>query len=297
MTRRLGRTGLEVPELTIGTAAWRTGDAAEIGAMIGLAAERDVTAFEIDAGDSAAVDLLARGGRRGMLVHARVTSLVPFDLPSPHVSADHAYPRHHIRAETEGLLRRLGVERLALQQLHAWCPEWLHEGDWRETLERLREEGKIAGFGVSLFDHDADAGLTAVAEGAIDSVQAMYNVFDPAAAELLFPLCRRHDVGAIARSPLYYGALAGRVDGFADWRGDYFYGAHARETRERVERLREAGPLPELALRFALSHPAVSTVAVGVRTRAQLETALHAIEMGPLGAEQCASLAGHAWLC
>jgi len=312
--RGLGRTGISVSELTIGTATLAAGrDPVEASAALALALERGINAIEIDAGDRATVGLLraalAREGARNRVhVLARVPTLVPFDLPSPHVPAQQAYPGRHIRVETEALLRTLGVERLALQQLHGWCPEWLDEGDWRETLERLRDEGKIAGFGISLFDHDVDAGLEAVASGAIDSVEVMYNLFDQGAAAALLPLCRQHAVAAIVRSPLYFGALAPSPGGGMrtfpreDWRRAYFFDAHRQETEARTREL--AGrvqlpdrSLPDLALRFSLSHPAISTVAVGMHTRPQVEANVQAIRHAPLDAEKHASLAEHGWLC
>jgi aryl-alcohol dehydrogenase-like predicted oxidoreductase len=300
--RRLGRIGLDVSECTFGTSALRHCALAEGLAAIAAARDCGINAFEIDAGDSDAIGLLGKALAGGDAhVFARATSLVPFPLPSPHVPAHRAYPGRHLRVEAEALLARLGVERLALLQLHAWCPEWLHEGDWLESLEQLRDEGKIAGFGVSLFDHDAEAGLEAAASGRIDSVQVMLNVFDPAAAASLLPLlplCRTHDVAVIARSPLYYGAFAGLRDyPHDDWRSGYFFDAHRRETDERVARLaREAAPLLDTALRFGLSHPAVSTVAVGMRSRAQVEANVQALAHGPLDADMLALLARHAWL-
>lgn len=311
--RRLGRTGLDISELAIGTATLGAADPREAAAMLASALAHGINAVEIDSGDGAAADLLGEILRREAAqnrVHviARVSSLVPFDLPSPHVPADRAYPGRHIRAETEVLLARLDVERLALQQLDAWCPEWHHEGDWHETLVRLRAEGKIAGIGVSLFDHDVAAGLETVASGAIDAVEVMYNIFDQAAAAALFPLCARHDVGVVARSPLYFGALApgpdSRMRAFAsdDWRTAYFYDAHRRETEARVQRLAQTVEPPDrstadLALRFSLSHPAVSTVAVGMRTREQVEANIGALRHGPLDPDRQAALAAHKWLC
>lgn len=311
--RRLGRTGLEISELAIGTLPLRRANPDEAAAMLASALAHGINAIEIDAGAHETADLLGQilrreGARDRIQVIARVSSLVPFDLPSPHVPADQAYPGRHIRAETEMLLARLGVERLALQQLHAWCPEWQGEGDWHETLVQLRAEGKIAGIGVSLFDHDVAAGPGIVASGAIDAVEVMYNIFDPAAAAALFPLCQRHDVGVIARSPLYFGALAPAPDGSTrdlareDWRTAYFYDAHRRETEARVQRLAQLVAPPErsladLALHFSLSHPAVSTVAVGMRTRAQVEANVAALRHGMLAPERQAALAGHKWLC
>lgn len=314
--RLLGRTGLSVSELAIGTAGLEGGagsgcDREEAGAALALAVEHGVNAVELAAGAGAedlVGDILKReAARQRVQIFSRVSSLVPFDLPSPHVPAHQAYPGRHIRAQTEATLRLLGIERVACQQIHAWCPEWLGEGDWLEILGRLREEGKIAAIGVSLFDHDADAGLQAVASGAIDCIQLMYNIFDPSAAETLLPLCRKHGVAAIVRSPLYFGALSGaihQVDPFParDWRHDYFFEEHLDETRRRVlvldgEADPAVGSTADLALRFSLSQPAVSTVAVGMRTRAHVEANLAAIEQGPLHPEILERLRRHKWLC
>jgi aryl-alcohol dehydrogenase-like predicted oxidoreductase len=191
--------------------------------------------------------------------------------------------------------------------LAAWCPEWWDEGDWLQALVSLKDEGKIAGFGVSLFDHDVEAALDGAARGIIDAVQVMYNVFDQQAAAALLPLCLRQDVGVIARSPLYYGMLVARDErpnAFSgdDWRREFFFDAHRDETRFRADQLEELAEksghsLPDLALRFSLSHPAVSTVAVGVSSRTHLDPDLEALERGPLDAEMLRALARHKWLC
>jgi len=304
--RDLGRTGVRVSELACAvTAGADPGEAIDV---IARARGRGVNTMTLNAEDASAVTLLAEALAGGGDAHvvARATSLVRFDLPSPHVPAWEAYPGAHLRAEVERLLATLRIERLALVQLHAWCPEWQGEGDWQEALERLRGEGKIAGFGVSLFDHDVDAALEMVASGAIDAVQLMYNIFDPGAAARLLPLCAAHRVGVVARAPLYYGALASGFDGAGlaaeDWRRAYFYDAHRLETGERVARLAALVELPDrsvadLALRFAQAHPAISTVAVGMHRHAHLDANLAALERGPLERERLAMLASHKWLC
>ena len=311
--RSLGRTGLTVSELTLGTSFFdrRGSGLAEAAAAVRLALGHGINALELDAGGravDAVGDILKRERAADkVLIFARVTSLVPFDLPSPHVHAQQAYPGAHIRAQTEELLKRLGVERLGLQQLHAWCPEWLHEGDWLETLIQLRAEGKIAGIGISLFDHDVESALEAVPSGAIDCVQTMYNIFDQGAAAALLPLCAKHEVGLIARSPLYFGALAGALERAApfadgDWRRDYFYPEHLSETRRRTQLLAQElkpadGTVREAALRFCLSHPAVSTVAVGMPTIRQVQSNVDALQHGPLFPATIARLRNHRWLC
>jgi aryl-alcohol dehydrogenase-like predicted oxidoreductase len=312
--RRLGRTGLALSELTLGTAGLRGTrvDPAESAAAFALALASGINAVELETGDEAAAALIGEtvkrtGGVNHIHVLSRIRSLVRFDLPSPHVHAQRAYPGAHIRTETESLLQRLGIERLALLHLHAWCPEWLHEGDWLETLERLRDEGKIGGIGISLWDHDVDAALEVVGSGVIDSVQLLYNIFDPGAAARLLPLCGRQDVGVIARSPLYFGTLSEQINEdkpFAqdDWRNAYFFDQHLQETRLRVRRLAGEPHAPrrsvaETALRFCVSHPVVSTVAIGMLSRRHVEANLRAIQEGPLDRAFLQRLALHKWLC
>lgn len=310
--RPLGGTGLTVSACSLGTSALTvpTLDRRAAGRTIARAIDCGINSVELDGRNGRIADLLGeaiarQGARNRIHILARATSRIRFDLPSPHIPAQQAYPGRHIRAETEALLRTLGVERLGLQQIHAWCPEWLHEGDWLETLQRLRAEGKIAGIGISLWDHDTDAAAEAVASGAIDTVQLMYNIFDPSGAASLLPLCQHHGVGVIARAPLYFGALAWSgqppILPAHDWRDAYFYPAHRRETLARVQRLaheaEDGSTARESALRFALSHPAVTSVALGMRTPEQVEANLAALERGPLPAAQLQPLAAHAWLC
>lgn len=315
--RRFGRTGLKVSALTLGSRAldaraWATPDVEAAADAMAFGFEAGVNAVTTSPADGDAErlvgELLRRTGRaKEVLVLSTLEPLVPQPLPSPHYHADDVYPASHIRASTEASLKALGVERLGLQQLPAWCPEWSREGDWLETFHRLREEGKIAGFGVATFDHDAGAALGVVDDGAVDGVQVMFNVFDPEASADLFPLCLERGVGVVVRSPLYAGALSPKVltgDPFppGDWRRDHFYPEHLAETRERVARLEALvsppdGSVADLALRFCLSHPAVSTVAVGMRTRENVEKALKVASEGPIASETLMALAPHRWLC
>lgn len=299
-TRPLGKTGLQVSELGLGTAGL-TPASAEAAA---LALDHGVNAIELTGGTQAEIvvaEVIAGRSSNELHILARVPSLVRFDLPSPHVPAFDAYPGDHIRAATEATLQRLGIERLACQMIHAWCPEWLGEGDWLEVLTRLRDEGKIAAIGVSLFDHDLHSGAEIVASGAIDCIELMYNIFDQGAAAGLFQLCEQHGVGVIVRSPLYFGALTSAIHAatpFDGWRADYFFDEHLDETRRRVAALEAETPrVAETALRFALSQPAVSTVAVGMTSRDHVTANLEAAEMGPLDAETIGSLRHHRWLC
>lgn len=314
--RRLGRLGFPVSELASGTwgldrRMWTDVDTVEAAAALALALERGVNLIDTAAAYGQSEEMIgdvlrSQQWNRHVLLATKVNPLVPIGLPSPHVHASEAYPGWHIRRSTEQSLRRLGVERLALQQLHAWSPVWLGEGDWLPTLVALRAEGKIAGFGVSLFDHDPDSAVKLVESGAVDCVQVMYNLFDQGAAAALFAACLTYDVGVIVRSPFYAGALSSDIHEESpfragDWRAEYFYPAHLAETRMRVAALECAVRSPDrsvqdLALRFCLSHPAVSTVAVGMRQRRHVYANLRVLGDPLLSENARAQLAHHAWL-
>lgn len=315
--RRFGRMGFEVSELSCGTwglddRLWKDADAVEAAAAIRLALELGINFIDTAAAYGHAETfignlLVATGLSRRVAVATKVAPVVPMELPSPHIRADEAFPGQHIRESVERSLRALRVERVALLQLHSWSSMWLGEGDWLETLGRLQKEGKIAGIGVSLFDHDPDAALDLVASGHVDAVQVMYNLFDQGPAAVLFEACLRHDVAVIVRSPLYAGALSNLIGlpqpfHAEDWRREYFYDDHLEETRRRVRALRDevGGPdrsVSDLALRFCLSHPAVSTVAVGMRKRRHVYENLRVANGPVLPPERVAHLSRHAWLC
>lgn len=309
--RPLGRTGLNVSTCTFGTDGLlrSPGGRGEATAALALALERGVNAIEVGTDDPdltafVGTILAGAGACRRVDVLARPVPVVRMDLPSPHILAGQAYPGAHLRQETERLLRTLRVERIAVLQLHAWCAEWLREGDWFETAMRLKEEGKIAGVGISLFDHDLEAAPDAVASGMIDTVQLMYNIFDPAAGARLLPLCAAHGVAVIARAPFYHGILvraAERPDGFAegDWRREFFFAAHLDECRRRAAAIEAdiAEPLDGTALAFTLSAPAIATVAVGMTSRAHVEANLASAAAPPLPAGTIERLRRHRWLC
>jgi aryl-alcohol dehydrogenase-like predicted oxidoreductase len=197
--RKLGRTGIEISE--VGYGAWG------IGGSVWEGAEDDesVRALHraIDLGlnfiDTAAAYGHGHSERLvGQVLRERpervyvATKVPPKNQVWPAAEGsrvEEVFPGEHIRRFTERSLDNLRAEALDVQQLHVWRDEWLGEGDWLETVEELRVEGKIRFFGVSINDHEPETALRAVASGAIDSVQVIYNVFDQSPADQLLPAC------------------------------------------------------------------------------------------------------------
>lgn len=313
--RRLGRTGYPVSR--IGYGAWGIGGVQWLGGSD----EESLQALEraialglnyIDTalayGDGHSERLVGRVVRR-TTQRIYVSTKVPpanDEWPArPGVPIAEVFPYDYIVGCTERSLANLGVETLDLQQLHVWSPEWLDSDDWRAAFSDLRRAGKVRAVGVSINDHDPASALELVRSGLIDTVQVIYNVFDQGPERELFPLAQDRDVGVIARVPFDEGALTGSItpeSRFApdDFRTEYFRGERKRLVAERVAALeRELGergePLPETALRFCISHPAVTTVIPGMRRVAHVESNLAAGERGPLPEETLAVLRRHAW--
>lgn len=215
------------------------------------------------------------------------------------------FPYDYIIHCTEESLTNLGVEQIYLQQLHVWNDAWVNTEEWRRAFEDLKRSGKVRYFGVSVTDHDPDSALEVVKTGAISAVQVIYNIFDQTPEKNLFPLCEKQKIGVLARVPLDEGGLTGTITAdtqFApgEFRDRYFQGDRKQQVVEHVETLKKdlggvPGTLPEIALRFCLSHRAVTTVIPGMRRAATVESSSRASTAGPLDRKTLDILKRHAW--
>lgn len=211
-----------------------------------------------------------------------------------------AHPAH-----TERSLVDLGLDRLDLQQLHVWSPEWLGRGDWQEEVESLKGEGLIRAFGVSANDHQPETVLELVRSGSVDVVQTVYNVFDQSPEDELLPTCAQHGVGVLVRVALDEGGLTGAIKPGVqfepeDWRGQYFRGDRPAQVHHRVSAIVadlgiEEGQLAETALHYVLSAPEVSSVVVGMRSVHNVERNVLVGDGRRLPAEQVRRLHRHRW--
>jgi aryl-alcohol dehydrogenase-like predicted oxidoreductase len=148
--------------------------------------------------------------------------------------------------------------------------------------------------------------LALVKSGVVDSVQVIYNIFDQSPGDELFPAVVAENVGVIVRVPFDEGALTGNINPKTelpegDWRNSYFGGDRKEQVWERVQAITKdlgvpVDRLPEIALRYCLSHPAVSTVIAGMRSLFNVEANLSAADLGPLSAEEIEILRHHRWV-
>src|SRR5574337_729761 len=313
--RRLGRTGVQVSE--IGFGAWGIGkgwwgeadDTLSVRALV-RALELGLTFIDTAHayGNGHSERLIARAFkevRRRVFVATKVPPKSGGWPPKPGTTARQAFPADWIITHTEESLRNLEAEHLDLQQLHVWRDEWLTDPEWQEAIYRLKQQGKIRFFGVSIIDHQPGSALELVRSGLIDTVQVIYNIFDQSPEEALFPLCRAHDLGVIARVPFDEGGLTGSLTPDTTFppnsvQAFYFREDRLRETCERVDRLKpllggEIKTVAQLALKFCLSHPAVSTVIPGMRRSEHVEANCSASDSKPLDPKTLTALKAHAW--
>ena len=291
-TRTFGRLGWQVTE--IGYGLWG------VGGWTGSHDQESIDAIErsIALGCNFFDTALQYGSGRSEQVLARVlprhrdkqlyvaTKIPPKNLQWPALPSytlDEVFPAGHIRKCTEISLRNLGLDSVDLQQLHVWTDEWTAHDRWQREIDDLKREGLIRGFGISVNRWEPANILRALDTGLVDSVQVVYNLFDQDPEDELFPACAERDVAVIARVPFDEGSLTdtlrrGMSWPEGDWRNLYFTPEWLDAILDRVDRLRPDVPvgmtMADLALRFILESPDVSTIIPGMRRVRHVESNL-----------------------
>ena len=312
-TRAFGRLGWPVSEVGYGLwgmGGWTGSDDAESVASLHKAIELGCTFFDtaLAYGNGKSEQLLAQvlpAHRDKQLIVATKVPPMNGKWPAkPEYPIEDVFPADYVVEATETSLRNLGVERIDLQQFHVWTDAWAECDEWMEAVVRLTRAGKVRAFGISVNRWDPTNVVEALRTGLIDSVQVVHNIFDQEPEVSLLPLCQEMGVAIIARVPLDEGSLGGTLtkdmrwpDG--DFRNQYFPPARLAEAVDRVERLKAEVPegmtLPEMALRFILSHPAVATVIPGMRRLKHVETNMAAGDGKGLPEALVSRLRAHKW--
>ncbi len=315
--RTLGRTGLKVSEIGFGGWGigggneWRDSNDEESRAALRRAFELGVNFYDTalvynDGHSEKLVGELARSVGRDKLLIASKIPPKNMEWPARYgVKARETFPSDHIRKCTEQTLKNLGTNHVDLMQLHVWQDPWLEENDWIDELDRLKRSGKIRFVGVSINDHDPESAMLLAQSNVADVVQVIFNIFDQNPVDTLFPLTREANLGVIARVPLDMGGLSGTMTASTrfpqgDFREGYFRGNRKKELEEKLEGLhrlvgKEASSLPDLALRFVLSSPDVSTVIPGMRKVAHVEANVAASDGRHLSPSLLTDLRQSAW--
>jgi aryl-alcohol dehydrogenase-like predicted oxidoreductase len=314
--RILGKTGLKVSE--VGYGAWGIGKSGWIGASD----DESIKALRrsIDLGLNFIDTALGYGEGHserlvGRLIKERseriyvATKIPPKNEIWPAqsgVSATETFPAEHVIACTEESLKNLGLEAIDVQQFHVWSDEWVNQGDWLEAVQKLKEEGKLKYFGVSINDYQPENAIKLIETGVVDTVQVIYNIFEQSPEDRLFPACERHNVGVIVRVALDEGGFTGKITPDttfeeSDFRSNYFRGDRKRQVYERVQKIASdlsisLDQMAETALRYVLSHTAVSTVIPGMRSLRNVERNCRVGDGNGLPGEKIEQLRAHRWV-
>ena len=294
-----------------GMGGWSGSDDSESARSLDRAIELGCNFFDTAAayGDGHSERLLGDLLRRHRDIKLVVASKVPPKnrrWPGRATSAaDDVFPYDHVIESTHSTLRNLAVDTLDLQQLHVWDDSWADADGWRRAITELKTSGQIRAFGISVNRWEPGNVIRVLETGIVDAVQVVYNVFDQSAEDVLFPMCQRSGIAVIARVPFDEGSLTGTLrpdtrwpEG--DWRNIYFSPPHLAETLPRVERVRRDAEalgmsLPELALRFILANPAVTTTIPGMRRLQNVEANIRVTDEQALSPEVIARLRAHRW--
>jgi aryl-alcohol dehydrogenase-like predicted oxidoreductase len=311
--RTFGRTGWQVGEVGYGMwgmAGWTGSEDRESIESLQLATDLGCNFFDTAwaYGDGHSERLLGRVIRDNPSRRLYTATKVP---PKNRVwpsrrgfSLEDVFPPDYIREYAERSLANLGIERIDLLQFHVWEDAWADDARWQRAMGDLRREGLISAVGVSINRWEPSNALRTLRTGLVDAVQVIYNIFDQAPEDDLFPLCRELDIGVIARVPFDEGSLTGTLTKATrwpagDWRNGYFVPENLAASVERADALKPLVPpnasMTDLALRFILSNPDVDVVIPGMRKPAHVRANMAASDSGPLEPGALAALRPHRW--
>ncbi len=279
--QRLGRTGLSVSAIALGTV--------EIGVNYGIAMPGEFGRPS----EEASVRLLVAAADAGINLFdtapaygesERLLGRALAGRPECRIATKVSLPRTgDARAAIETSLRNscaaLRRDVLDIVQIHNATTDVLRRGEVAATLDAARARGQVRCLGASVYT--VDEALAVIADGRFDMLQVAFNLLDQRMAERVFPAARRAGVGILVRSAFLKGVLTEKARHLP---------TELAPLRNAAENVKNAmadswDALPEVALRFCLSTPDVGSVLVGARTRAELDQALNAESQGPLPAD------------
>jgi len=313
--RFLGKTGIKVSE--IGFGAWAIGsswgkqnDTDSIQALH-TAIDKGInfidTALGYGNGNSERIIAeVLKEKRDDVTVATKIPPAAGHWPPSPYCKVEDRYPESYIRKSVDTCRKNLSTDCIDILQLHTWTRAWNRNPKPLDILHKLKSEGSIKHIGISTPEQDQNALVYLIKEGYLDTIQVIYNIFEQEPAAELLPLAAEQNVGVIVRVAFDEGILTGKyksdhVFPNDDFRSRYFQGDRLKRSVERVERIKaefadSSFTMPQLALKFVLAQPAVSTVITGIRNKKQALQNAEVSDLPDLTGDIIMKLRGHAWL-
>lgn len=312
-TRKFGKTNWLISELGYGMwglAGWTGSDQNEVEKSLELSVELGCNFFDTAWGyaEGKSEEILGKLLRRHSDKKLYAATKIPpknFIWPSKAgFQLKDCFPASHIIEYTEKSLKNLNVDQIDLQQFHVWEDAWSDQDEWKSAIEKLTKEGKVAHWGVSVNRWEPNNCLKTIETGLISSVQVIYNIFDQNPEDQLFPLCKKMDVGIIARVPFDEGSLTGllmydTIFPDDDWRSTYFVPENLTSSVDHANALKPIIPegmdMPEMALRFILSNPDVGTIIPGMRKIKHVKSNISCSDGQGLPKGKMDELRNHRW--
>jgi aryl-alcohol dehydrogenase-like predicted oxidoreductase len=311
--RTFGRTGWQVSEVGYGMwgmAGWTGSESEEVNRALDKSVELGCNFFDTAWGYGEGLSeqilnaLVKRHAEKKLYVATKVPPKNRKWPSKPEFKLKDVFPADYIVEYTEKSLQNLGVETIDLQQFHVWEDDWAQQDEWKEAITKLTQQGKVQAWGISVNRWEPNNSLETLKTGLIDAVQVIYNIFDQAPEDKLFPLCRELNIGVIARVPFDEGTLTGTMTKettfpAGDWRGTYFVPENLHASVDHADALKSLVPtgitLPEMALRFILSNPDVATTIPGMRKLRNVEANMSVSDGKGLPTDLLQELKNHRW--
>jgi aryl-alcohol dehydrogenase-like predicted oxidoreductase len=303
--RKLGRTNFDVSEMgdgLWGMSGWTGSNDKESLSSMQLAVDMGCnfydTAWAYGEGKSDGLlgEIMQRNRGKRLYAASKIPPANDRWPALPEYKYGEVFSPAHVFKYADLIRKQLRTDAIDVLQFHV--------SDFRSTVEKLKKDGIIRFFGLSINRWEPENGIKAIRAGLVDVVQVIYNIFDQSPEDELFPVCKEMNVGVIARVPFDEGSLGGKMTletrfPEGDWRAGYFGPENLPQTIGRVEKLKKILPagmtLPEMALRFILSHPVVSTTIPGMRKVEHVRENIAASDAGPLDKTLLAELKKHRW--
>ena len=312
-TRKFGKTNWLISELGYGMwglVDWSGSDQNEVEKSLEMSVELGCNFFDTawGYGEGKSEQILGKLLRRHSDKKLYAATKIPpknFIWPSKAgFQLKDCFPASHIIEYTEKSLKNLNVDQIDLQQFHVWEDAWSEQDEWKFAIEKLSKEGKVAHWGVSVNRWEPNNCLKTIETGLISSVQVIYNIFDQNPEDQLFPLCKKMNVGIIARVPFDEGSLTGlltydTIFPADDWRSTYFVPENLTSSVDHANALKPIIPegmdMPEMALKFILSNPDVGTIIPGMRKIKHVQSNISCSDGQGLPKGKLEELRSHRW--
>src|SRR6202040_2394713 len=204
---KLGRTGFEISDIAYGLwgmSGWSGSDDKQSLDSLQLSGDSGCNLFDSawaygdGKSDGLLGEIMARNKKR-----LYAASKIPpgnGQWPAlPKYKYRDVFSTDHVIKYADLIRKKLQTDSIDLLQFHVWDDSWTDEPEFRSTVEKLRRDGIIRHFGLSLNRWEPENGLKALRTGLVDAVQVIHNIFDQAPQDRLFPLCQELNIGVIAR--------------------------------------------------------------------------------------------------